>query len=218
MIAKQSRDRTPILEQGVYMAACIMLIGLGQQYDEGYDRTSEQVKLIWEVEGQTVKIGEELLPRQISRDFTLSLDERSNLRKLLQSWRGQAFTAEELKGFELCNILGAWCQLQVIHKTSERGAYANVDNVMALPKGTKKPKVEKTTYFCLDDPATYGVYETLPRYLQEKIAKAENFAATGLVLPERKNGSAGAAVGEAPPVNYPGDDFDEITGGDDLPF
>jgi len=216
MIAKETRTRTPILEQGVYVAACTKLIGLGMQYDEGYDRSCEKLMIFWEVEGQTVTIGEDVLPRQISRELTLSLDEHSNLRKLLQAWRGKAFTADELKGFELCNILGAWCQLQVIHKSSERGTYANVDSVMALPKGTAKPKVEKTTYFCLDDPDTYAVFETLPRYLQEKIAKAENFAATGLVLPERKNG---AHVADDPPTSeYPGSDFDEIAGDDDLPF
>jgi hypothetical protein len=177
MIAKQSKARTPILEQGLYTAVCTKLIGLGVQYDETYDRSCEQVRIIWEITGETVEINGERLPRLIGREFTLSLDERSNLRKLLESWRGKTFTAEELKGFDLKHLLGVGCQLQVLHKTSERGTYAIVSNLMPLPKGTAKPETGPTAYFDMDDPATYGVYETLSRYLQEKISKAENFAA-----------------------------------------
>ena len=58
-------------------------------------------------------------PAAISKEFTLSLHERANLRRVLISWRGRQFTAEELGGFELANVLGANAMLNVVH--NDRG-------------------------------------------------------------------------------------------------
>ena len=43
----------------------------------------------------------DIIARTISATYTLSLGERSNLRKMLESWRSRAFTPEELQGFDL---------------------------------------------------------------------------------------------------------------------
>jgi hypothetical protein len=202
-----------------------MVIDLGIQYNQTYDKSSPQVKILWNIIGETVEINGEERPRQISKDFTMSLDERSTLRKMLQSWRGSAFTAEELQGFDLKKLLGAACQLQLIHKTNERGTFAVVENIMQLPKGTPAPKADRAIIFDMDDEATYETFATLPRYIQEKIAQAENFAATNLTLPEKNGNGAGAySYGEAPPDQYPGDasgvgSFAETdSDDDDLPF
>jgi hypothetical protein len=221
LTATVGKERTPVLEEGVYPAVCTKVIDLGVQYNQMFNKSNQQVKILWDIVGETIEINGETLPRQISKDFTVSLDERSTLRKMLQSWRGKAFTAEELQGFDLKKLLGASCQLQLIHKLNERGTFAVVDSIMALPKGSPKPKAENTVFFDLDDPATYGVFASLARYIQEKIAQAENFAATGLKLPDR-NSSDTSSYGDPPPEHYAGympqGDFEEITGDDDLPF
>ena len=216
LTATQGKERAPILEEGIYTGVCVKVIDLGMQNVEAFKRKVQQVRITWEIIGKTVKIGEEDLPRLVSKEYTLSLNERSTLRKHLQSWRGKTFTAEELQGFDLRRLLGAGCLLQVMHK-GDQCAYAAVDNIMALPNGTPKPEAVSTAdYFDLDDTATHGVFETLSRFLQERISKAENFAATGLKLPERK---AAVNVGDPPPAGYPGNsDFEEIAGEDDLPF
>ena len=214
-------ERAPALEAGVYTGVCTMVIDLGVQYNKTFDKSTEQVKILWNVVGETVEINGETLPRQIGKDFTNSLNDKSTLRKMLTSWRGKPFTQEELKDFDLTKLLGASCQLQLIHKESERGTYAVVDSIMALPKGMVKPIAEKTTFFDMDDPATYAEFTTLPRYIQEKIAQAENFNATGLTLPEKNgngngNGNGGtsySSYGAPPPEN-----FEEIGPDDDLPF
>jgi len=183
-----------------------MVIDLGTQYNAKYNKSAPQVRLVWEIAGEFVKFEGKDLPRQIFKDFTASFDDRSNLYKALISWRGKAFTPEELQKFDLPNLLGACCLLQLIHKTSERGnAYAAVENIMALPKGTAKPEASRTVIFDLDDPATYGVFETLPRYTQETIEKADEFDKTGLVVPERP------VRASAPRPGQPGcGDFEEI--------
>jgi len=218
LTATIGKERTPALEAGVYTAVCTMVIDLGIQYNQTFNKSNHQVKILWDVVGETVEINGETLPRQISKDFTVSLDERSTLRKMLQSWRGKPFTAEELQGFELKKLLGASCQLQLIHKENERGTFAVVDSIMALPKGMPKPEAEKTAVFDMDEPETYEVFNTLPRYIQEKVSQAENFAATGLTLPEKNgngygNGGSSYSYGAPPPAN-----FEEISSEDDLPF
>lgn len=220
LTATVTRERAPALAGGVYIAVCTKVIDLGIQYNERFNKSSRQVKILWNIVGETIEINGEEMPRQINKDFTVSLDERSTLRKMLQSWRGKPFTAEELQGFDLKKLLGASCQLQLIQKTNEHGTYAVVENIMALPAGTPRPKAENTAFFDLDDPDTYGEFASLPRYIQEKIAEAENFGATGLKVPER----AGAfSYGDPPPERYPGyanssGDFEEIGADDDLPF
>jgi hypothetical protein len=68
----------------------------------------------------------------------LSLHEKANLRKFLESWRGRAFTKEELDGFDIFTVLGVVGQVQVIHNVGDDGqTYANVKAVMPLPKGMK---------------------------------------------------------------------------------
>ena len=215
MLTVSAKERTPLLEPGVYPAVCSMVLDLGTQYNAMYNKSAPQVRLVWEIAGETVIINETEMPRQIFKDYTAYLCDRSNLFKALTSWRGKPFTPEELKNFDLSNLLGACCLLQLIHKTSQRdNVYAAVENIMALPKGTAKPKASKTVRFDLDDPETHGVFETLPRYTQEKIAEAEEFGKTGLVLPERQTRASAKAT------DRPGcGDFEEIvTDEDDLAF
>jgi len=225
LLAKIGAERTPPLEEGVYTGVCTMVIDLGVQYNQMFDKTNQQVKILWNVVGEYIEINDEKLPRQISKDFTLSMDDRSTLHKMLKSWRGKAFTAEELQGFDLRKLLGAGCQLQVIHKSNDRGTFAVVENIMQLPKGAAKPEAESTGFFDMDDAETYAVFDTLPRYIQEKIAQAQNFAATGLVLPAKNgngNGNGASSYGEPPPEYYPSNlpepSFEELCNDDDLPF
>lgn len=173
--------------------------------------------MVWDVLGETVKFGDKEVPRQVFSDLTVSLDEKSNLRKLLQSWRGKTFTPEELKGFDLRNVLGVGGQVQIIHKSTDRGTYGKVNTVIPLPKGKKAPQLA-TTVFDMNDESTYPVFETLPHYLQVRIAEAEGFDDTGLVVKE-KNSADSAAQAATAGGSFSPSDFSEIeSDDDDLPF
>ena len=107
LIAKENSERIPPMPEGMYEAVCTMLIDMGVQNNPRFGTSSRKIRLVWEVLGQTVKIGDQEYPRQISKEFTNSLSDKSNLRKALQSWRGKSFTPQELKGFDLRKVLGA---------------------------------------------------------------------------------------------------------------
>lgn len=216
LVAKETMERTPPLDEGVYEAVCTGLIDLGRQHSEQFNKSSDQVRLIWDILGVTVKYGDKEAPRQVFSDLTVSLDEKSNLRKLLQSWRGKSFTPEELKGFDLRNVLGVGCQVQIIHKSTDNGIYGKVNTVIPLPKGKKAPQLA-TTLFDMNDENTYPAFEALPHYLQARIAKAEGFDDTGLVVKE-KNTADNAQQAAATGSSFNPNDFQEIEDDGDLPF
>src|SRR3990167_2490369 len=73
------------------------------------------------------------------RDAEEDEDEKANLRKHLEAWRGKKFTKEELDGFDVEKLLGVNCQLQVIHNLSDNGGtFANVQAIVPLGKGMVK--------------------------------------------------------------------------------
>lgn len=181
LIVKESeKTRIPNLEDGVYSAVSSMIIDLGIQRNERFDKDQRKFLMVWEIVGETITIGEEVLPRIISKEYTYSLGEKSNLKKDLEAWRGQAFTEEELKGFNLLNVLNKGCQLQIINKENNGTTYNNIAGIMALAKGMKIEPLEKTTVFDTEEPETWEAFDNLPSWIQEKIKKAINLSETGL--------------------------------------
>jgi hypothetical protein len=45
----------------------------------------------------------------ISKEFTLSMHEKSTLRQFLESWRGKAFTEKEALSFDVTALIGKPC-------------------------------------------------------------------------------------------------------------
>lgn len=166
------RDFDPVPE-GSHMAVCDMFVDLGLQ-DSRFG-AKHKIYLRWQIPALRIefeKDGEKInAPMSIGATYTLSLAEKSNLRPLLQSWRGKAFTAEELKKFDVSSVLGAPCMITVTHNPKEGGGvYANVGAVVKIPAGIPAPTIE-------GDPIIYdadnlGSWESLRPWMQEKIRNA----------------------------------------------
>jgi hypothetical protein len=105
---------------------------------------------------------------------------RSTLIKMLEAWRGRSFTKEEQQSFEIKNVLGAPCMLNVIHKETDTGTFANVDSVAPLPSRLRKDmpdQINSSVYF----EVAHGknqVFKSLPEWLREYISKSEEFEET----------------------------------------
>lgn len=174
MVAEKGggRDFKPV-PAGTHVAVCNMIVDLGMQ--PGFEGGAPQRKVYigWEVPGETVEWTDkegnpQTGPMKIGRQYTLSLNEKATLRAHLENWRGKAFTAEELKGFDLFNIANKACLIGVTHKTTGDKTYANVSSVMSLPKGTPAV-VAKGAILLYPDPSDPGVFERLPEWLQKRI-------------------------------------------------
>ena len=177
LIISESSERKalPLLPEGTYVGICNMLVDLGLQYNEQYNRSSRKVLIGWELPEETCEIGGETVTRTISQRYTASLNEKSGLRRDLISWRGRDFTADELNAFNLRNILAAPCMLQIIHKEYNGKTYANIAGIMSMPKGMPRPALsaEPTIYdIDEDDPSKV---ETLPEWIKEVIKASESY-------------------------------------------
>lgn len=166
-LSENKGSSIPLLEEGTYPAVCNMLVDLGLQYSERYGKHSRKVLIGWEVIGETVEIDGKEEPRTFSARYTASLNEKSELRKTLKAWRGRDFTLEELKEFNLRNIIGAPCFIQIIHNTAANGnIYANLAAVTRLPKGYEAPTLST-------EPVVYDIDESDP----EDVNKLPNWIA-----------------------------------------
>lgn len=105
------QSKYPQLSIGVHNARCIRVIDLGTQRNEYKGEVSwkRKVMITWEVHN---KDSEE--PFEISKFYNHSMYEKANLSIDLVSWRGRPFTEREKKGFDIGNLVGKVCQLNVI--------------------------------------------------------------------------------------------------------
>ena len=133
---------------GVHKARCVKIIDLGTQRQEFSGEVSwkRQVMLIWEIPGQDNMNGE---PMTISKFYTLSLHEKSNLGADLTSWRGRAFTETEKQGFDISNLAGVPCMLNVVEGNNGK---ARISTIMPLAKGDEMAgQYNETVIFSLNE-------------------------------------------------------------------
>lgn len=194
-IAKSSgADFTP-LPAGSHVARCFGVISLGTQQSPMFP-ASFKVMLMFEVPGESVTIDGKPAPMTIQKEYTLSLSEKANLRKDLQSWRGREFTAKELEGFAVENVCGVACMLSVIHKqNAQKKVYANITAISALPKGVQcPPQWHKSIKYEIEH-GENDVFKALPEWIRKKIAACEEWQHPA----ESSQDSEEFANSEAPP-------------------
>jgi hypothetical protein len=109
-----------------------------EAYDNQEAKPKHKVAIFWELLDEDYKQpnGD---PHNIRKEYTVSLDRKATLRADLQAWRGVAFTEEELDGFDLENVLGKYCRMQIVHNESNGKTYANISSIMAMKNSEPKP-------------------------------------------------------------------------------
>jgi len=172
-------DFKPI-DAGTYPARCYSMIHIGTVKENfmGEDKMMNKVRITWELptEMKVFNADKGEQPMAISKEFTLSMHEKSNLRKFLEGWRGKGFTEEEAKSFDITKLLGIPCMLSVIHKTSKAGKlYAEISSISAPMKGiTVAPQINKSFEWNYDNFDIF-VFNELPTWLQDKMKQSEEY-------------------------------------------
>lgn len=148
ILARASDSNYTPAPNNVYPAVCCDVIDLGNIKSEWQGKTREQhkIRVVFQIDLEN----EEKKRFIVSQQFTLSLSEKANLRKFLESWRGIAFTPDELKdGFDVEKLLGAPATIQTVQATRGDKTYANIQTIMRLVKGM--PKLEVKDYVRVKD-------------------------------------------------------------------
>lgn len=138
IIAKENERDFPELPVGNYQAVCYAVwdIGLREAEWKGKKYFAHKIIIGWEVTERITSAGDYNGKRYaINAWYTLSLGEKANLRKHLTSWRGKEFTKEELKAFDIENLIGANCLLNIIHNEKGKPKVAAVTPLISgVPK------------------------------------------------------------------------------------
>lgn len=136
---------------GPHAAVCVDVVDLGLQ-DNKFQPGKQQhkIRIVWQVDERM----DDGRPYIASRMFTLSLDQKSALRAVLESWRGRPFTAEELNGWDVESVVGVPCMINVVESKAEDGkTYSNVRDVTRLLKSVPAPVPDPTYTRVKDRPA-----------------------------------------------------------------
>lgn len=188
---------------GVHHAVCYQIIDIGTQVNEMYNTSSRKILVGWELPQLRNKYennGEQIdMPKIISKEYTLSLGEKANLRKDLETWRNKQFTEQELTGFDLDDILGANATLQIMHKISRKNnTYAQIVSITPWTGTKLSPEYNIINV----DLSKNEPLPDLPEFIMKKIMASEEF--------EMRQHEPNHADEDIPASSYDADD--------DIPF
>jgi hypothetical protein len=139
IIAKEPESNYNPAPEGLHQGVCADVVDLGEKLNTFKNVLQHKVRIVWQLD---VFDEENRRPFEISKQYTNSLHEKATLRTQLEAWRGRRFTDEELKGFDLEKLIGANCQIQVVHVLADNGkTYANVQALVPLSKNMPKMRV-----------------------------------------------------------------------------
>lgn len=206
-------------------------------YDAGADDTpwgvKQKVALAFELDEIHPEFNN---PHRVTKRYTMSLHEKSNLSSDLESWFGRSISPEKRKeGIDLETLVGRPCQLVIVHNTDNQGRdWANISTI--IPADPNKPIQLSGSYTRVKDRQddkgkqsrdVYGGGDgaNQPVYQQQPAQQQQQFQqpTTGQA-PQNQPLTAGQYTGAPPPAQQqfqqpvaqpaPAGTFPE----DDLPF
>ncbi len=190
--ATSNGTKRELIPAGNYVARCYQMIEIGTVNETimGVTKLLTKVRIGWELPTELRIFNEDKgeQPLVISQEFTLSLHEKSNLRKMLASWRGKDFTEKEAEKFDITALVGIPCMLNIIHKPKKSdptSIFESIGSISSMPKGLKpEPQINKSFVLSYDawDEEKYNL---LPDFIKQKMQTSLEYAA--LKTPNSKN-------------------------------
>jgi hypothetical protein len=196
---------------GAYIGRCYSLVDLGTQLTTGQfgEKLQHKMRIGWELFGEdeqgqplTVDVDGKEMPMTITKGYTVSLHEKSGLRRDLAAWRGKDFTDEEAKGFDVQKLIGAYCMVNVTTSETNGKTYSNVAGLTPLPgalKNAKPAPVHESVVFDLDKP-DMKVFSAFHEKLQDAIKRSPEWAKA------TKQGQQGSGFDDMPNDDFQGED------------
>lgn len=177
------------IESGTHIARCVQMIHIGTFTEEiqGKETTRNLVRITFELPTITHVFDESrgAEPRLISKEFTLSMNSKSGLRKFLDTWRGTPFTDAESKSFDVSKLIGVPCMLSIGIKVSKTSGnqYNTLDSALAIPKGMTPPdQITESSEINFENISEH--WEKIPQFIREKMEQTPEYKNCGFVFPE----------------------------------
>lgn len=186
-VAKESGGNFIPVPAGNHPARCFGCVSLGTQ-DGGIYPAAFKILLMFEIPGETIERDGKQQPMSVNKEYTLSLNEKANLRHDLDSWRGRPFNADELKGFEVSNVVGVACLLNVIHRPRVKDGQmqARIASISPLPKGMTVPEIFNPKIKFEVEDGRSDTFNKLPEWIRKKIEGCEEWISPADAPPPAK--------------------------------
>lgn len=172
-IKDRAKPAIPPVPAGGYLAVCVGVFDLGEQYSEKFKNYSPKLMITFDLPSVTIEVEGKQEPRQLSREFTISGKNNSKLRAFISSWNGVQYSDEAFGEFDPLTQIGKPAMINVL--LNETGEYANIDSIMpvfpGLPVPTTSTKMQTWDMDTWDDKA----FAELPGWVQEKIKKSSQY-------------------------------------------
>lgn len=200
MKAPKSETKRELVPEGNHVSTLYEIVYLGTMEtpyfnDDGSVKEQYKVRLTFELPDELREFGpdNEKLPMVISKECNFSMykgTQTAVLRTIAHALVGQALTDEEAEAFDIDDLLGKSCMLEVSHEEYEGKKYAKAVGFGSLPKGVKAPKqVNESRTKSVHDMTEDEIFE-LPEFISKKMTSSKEYQ-------ERFGGTGKADIEEA---------------------
>lgn len=172
-IKDRAKPALPPVPAGQYLAVCVGVYDLGEQYSEKYKNYSPKLMISFDIPSVTIEVEGKMEPRQLSREFTITTKNNSKLREFISSWNGVQYSDEAFGEFDPLTQVGKPAMINVL--LNETGEYANINTIMPLFPGLPAPTTTTPLRVWDMDKWDDKAFEDLPAWVQEKIKKSSQY-------------------------------------------
>ena len=181
-----------LIPTGNYIGRCFKMVHIGtiKEIILGEEKILNKVRIAWELPTEMRIFSDEKgeQPLVIDKEYTLSMHEKSNLRKDLKSWRGKDFSEAEALSFDVTKLMSVPCFINIIHKPSKKDPtrfYEEIAGITPMPKGVTCPDQINPTFIFDYDNFDLDKFNSLPEFVRNKMITSVEY--TAMTLPEHNN-------------------------------
>lgn len=162
VVAKDSGAKFFPHTEGQFPMACVDVVNLGINVEVFAGQEPREVPKVALVFASGERQEDKSLTL-VTTEMTLSANEKANLRKFLESWRGRSYTADQAEqGLPISKLYGKSALVSIEHVTTRKGRkFAKIVSIGPLPKAM--PPVDEAVLadyerpkFLTDRKATYA--------------------------------------------------------------
>lgn len=135
VVAKDAGGGFTPHSEGQFAMLCVDVVNLGTNVEQFADQEPREVAKVALVFASGERQADKSLTL-VTTEMTLSANEKANLRKFLESWRGKSYTAEQAEaGLPISKLHGQAALLSIEHVTTRKGRkFAKISSIAPLPK------------------------------------------------------------------------------------
>ena len=167
----------------LYEIIYIGTIDTGYKNDDGSDKFQYKVRLTWELPTELRTFGtgedEKEMPMVTSKECTFSLfrgkTQTAILRTIAHALIGEAITDEEAGTFDIKDLLGKACMMEIEHDEYQGNKYAKAVGFGSVPKGVEVPAQVNESREKSVSELTKEEIDELPEFIRNKMTGSREY-------------------------------------------